>query len=91
MADKIKKKILIVLLPLDPSFQYSIIPIRAKPLICFTAPGRTDYPQENPPWEWEQPDDSPLLWVPESLEPHENEDISLQVSSSPQVGQQNPS
>jgi len=46
--------------------------------------------QENPPGDEEQADDSPLLkFLPELVDPHENEDMSLHTSPSPQEGQIN--
>jgi hypothetical protein len=53
-----------------------------------TAHGCEDQAQVNPPGDGEQADDTALLNpLPELLAPHENEDISLLVSPSPQEGQ----
>ena len=53
-----------------------------------TAHGYEDRAQVNPPGGDEQPDDSPLpTSLLELVDPHENEDISLEVSLSPQEGQ----
>jgi len=58
------------------------------PLPISTAHGCEDLAQENPPGDGEQADDSPLSkFLVELVDPHENEDISLHVSPSPQQGQ----
>jgi len=55
-----------------------------------TAPGCEDQAQENPLGDGEQADDCPLLKpLLKLVDPHENEDISRQVSFSPQEVQVN--
>jgi hypothetical protein len=55
----------------------------------FTAHGRINQPQENPPEDVEQDDDGPPLpCKDESEDPQQKEDMSLHVSFSPQEGQQ---
>jgi hypothetical protein len=57
-----------------------------------TAHGRGDQAQENPLGDGEQADACPPLKpLPEPGDPHEKEDISLEVSLSPQEGQTNES
>ena len=61
-------------------------------MLDVTAHGRVNQPQEKPVDEGEHDEDmSPPTPTSEPDDPHEKEDMSLHVFSSPQVGQQWPS